>query len=119
MGFVVRSVIGLGAVYYAMFAPALNSGDLAKTATVCAGAVETQASRENENTLRAELATAGCAVSFGAEAQRLATSLTLPTVAPPAPPRQARPASGSLTAEDLAEPWYGPDPRTRKLRSRG
>jgi hypothetical protein len=72
--------------------------------------------------LRSQLLAAGCVISFNDAAQRLAASLSAPPApAPPAPPPPPaiKLSAGSLTAADLAEPWYGVDPRAHKLRKRG
>jgi hypothetical protein len=119
MGFVVRSVIGLGAVYYAMFSPALKTGDLPRTAAYCASAANSQAALRLDQALQARLAAAGCAISFSADAQRIAASLALPPIPPPRAPAETKAVPGSLTQADLAEPWYGPDPRARKPHKRG
>jgi hypothetical protein len=137
MSFLLKSVVGLGAVYAAMFGPALKSGDPDSKATLCAIAAHAPALGGDEAGLRSQLLAAGCAISFNDAAQRLAASLTtapapprfagLPAAAPmaalpaptPPPPPQTRPSAGSLTAADLLEPWYGVDPRARRPRKRG
>jgi hypothetical protein len=119
MSFLLKSVVGLGAVYAAMFGPALKSGDPDSKATLCAIAVHAPALGGDEAGLRSQLLAAGCAISFNDAAQRLAASLSAPP--PPAvpPPPQIKVSAGTLTADDLREPWAGFDPHARKPRKRG
>jgi hypothetical protein len=121
MSFLLKSVVGLGAVYAAMFGPALKSGDPDSKATLCAIAAHAPAVGGDEAGLRSQLLAAGCAISFNDAAQRLAASLSAApaAAAPPPAPSQARLSAGTLTADDLREPWAGFDPRARKPRKRG
>jgi len=118
MSFLLKSVVGLGAVYAAMFGPALKSGDLDSKAALCAIAAHAPALNGDEVGLRGQLLAAGCALSFNDAAQRLAASLAAQSAAAPPPP-QTKLSAGSLTPTDLLEPWYGFDPRARKPRKRG
>jgi hypothetical protein len=118
MSFLLKSVVGLGAVYAAMFGPALKSGDPDSKATLCAIAAHAPALGGDEAGLRSQLLAAGCAISFNDAAQRLAASLSPPPAVAPPPP-QIKLSAGTLTAEDLREPWAGLDPRGRKPRKRG
>jgi hypothetical protein len=119
MSFLLKSVVGLGSVYIAMFAPAMKPGDTPTKATVCAIAARAAMHGEDSGALRAELSAAGCAITFSEEAQHIAASLALPpAAASPPPPPSPRPA-GTLTPADLSEPWYGPDPHRRKARKLG
>ncbi len=124
MSFLLKSVVGLGAVYAAMFGPALKSGDPDSKATLCAIAAHAPALGGDEAGLRSQLLAAGCVISFNDAAQRLAASLSAPPAAPPLatappPPPQTKLSAGSLTPADLLEPWYGVDPRAHKPRKRG
>jgi hypothetical protein len=121
MSFLLKSVVGLGAVYAAMFGPALKSGDLDSKAALCAIAAHAPALNSDEAGLRGQLLAAGCAISFNDATQRLAASLAAPPAPapPPPPPPQTKLSAGSLTPTDLLEPWYGFDPRVRKPRKRG
>jgi hypothetical protein len=124
MGMLLKSAIGLGAVYIAMFAPAIRSADMAPVANLgpaanlCAAAARAQLA--GDASLRAQWSAAGCAVKL-VEAQR-AVSAAPPKAAPP-PPKPAPPArkavSGMLTEADLAEPWFGPARPLRKSAGRG
>jgi hypothetical protein len=110
MSFIFKSAMGLGAVYFAMFSPALKSGEIAPTAALCASAA--QARVNGDASLRGQWAAAGCALRLGAETQRLIAS----TATPPLPVRSA---VGSLTDDDLREPWFGPGQLQRKAAKRG
>jgi hypothetical protein len=122
MGMLLKSAIGLGLVYIAMFAPAIRTADLGPAANLCGAAV--QARIAGDESLRARWVAAGCAAKVIAEAQR-ATSAPAPKLvvlsqkpaAPPPPPAKA--LSGTLTAADLAEPWFGPGRIPRKSANRG
>ena len=118
MSFLLKSVLGLGAVYAAMFGPAVKSGDLDSKAALCAIAAHAPALNGDEAGLRGQLLAAGCALSFNDATQRLAASLAAPPAPAPAPP-QTKLGAGTLTADDLREPWAGFDPRPRKPRRRG
>jgi hypothetical protein len=119
MSFLVKSVVGLGAVYAAMFAPALKSNDPDSKATLCAIAAHAPALGGDEAGLRSQLLAAGCTISFNDAAQRLAASLSTPPAAVPPPTPQTKLGAGTLTADDLREPWAGFDPRAHKPRKRG
>ena len=117
MSFVFKSTIGLGAVYFAMFAPALKSSDVAPTASLCAGAVQAQFAGEAD--LRARWSAAGCALAISAQSQRLTAPLAAASKLTAAPAPARRPA-GSLTEADLREPWFGPSAHSlRKAGRRG
>ncbi|MDE3175737.1 MAG: hypothetical protein KGM15_06450 [Pseudomonadota bacterium] len=109
MGFLIRSAIGLGCVYYAMFGQALRPGELAPAAQLCADAAS--ASLTPDAGLRAPLAAAGCAEALTSQARRAA-----PQTAPVA---KAKRPSGTLTADDLRDPWLGPGRLARKTGARG
>jgi hypothetical protein len=122
MGFLFKSAIGLGAVYFAMFGPALRSDGAASTASLCASAATERLA--GDSTLRAQWRTAGCAVAAAGLVQNVnlvaRTSAAVPVAAPPiASPARARPRSGVLTEADLAEPWFGPARIPRKAARRG
>jgi hypothetical protein len=124
MSFLLKSAVGLGAVYFAMFSPEPKSGELGSKETLCAIATRAETLGGDLWAYRAQLAAAGCVVSLGEAAKRLAASLaapaaaTPPPAAPPPPPAQNKPALGSLTADDLRDPWFGPDPHAHKPRNR-
>jgi hypothetical protein len=121
MGFLFKSAIGLGCVYFAMFSQALRSSDLTPTANLCAAAVK--ADIGGEPGLRAKFAAAGCAVALETETKRLAPPAPAARPAPsPPPPASQAPAkrlSGTLTADDLRDPWFGPGRAARKASGRG
>jgi hypothetical protein len=112
MGVLFKSAIGLGAVYFAMFAPTLKSDEVAATAGQCANAARLQLA--GDAALRAQWAAAGCALGVSAQAQKLGP----PAVAAPAPVRAA-PKRGALSEADLREPWVGPAAPARKSAKRG
>lgn len=112
MSFIFKSAIGLGAVYFAMFSPALKPGEIGPTVALCASAAESRAVADAS--LRGDAALAGCALRLGAEAQRLVANPASPGVPP-----DFRGAAGSLTDADLREPWFGPGPLQRKAAKRG
>jgi hypothetical protein len=120
MGMLLKSAIGLGAVYFAMFAPAIWSADIGPAANLCGAAARAQL--EGDATLRAQWAAAGCAVKL-AEAQRIVIALPPKAAPPPPPPKPAPPSpravSGTLTEADLAAPWFGPARSARKSGGRG
>jgi hypothetical protein len=120
MGMLLKSAFGLGAVYFAMFAPAIWSADIGPAANLCGAAARAQL--EGDATLRAQWAAAGCAVKL-AEAQRAVSAPPPPKAAPPPPPKpalaSAKAVSGTLTQADLAEPWFGPARSLRKSGGRG
>jgi hypothetical protein len=116
MGVLFKSAIGLGAVYLAMFGPALKSADVGATASLCGNAA--QARLAGDESLRAQLAAAGCVVKVAAESERLAKATALKVALParvaqpsPPPPPAPKVRPGTLTESDLAEPWFGPAPR--------
>lgn len=113
MGVLLKSAVGLGAVYFAMFAPALKSDEVLATADPCVKAARLQLA--DATALRARWAAAGCALSVGAQAQ----TFVGPTLPPPERPARATPKPGALTEADLQEPWFGPAPPTRKSSKRG
>jgi len=110
-----KSAIGLGSVYFAMFAPAIPTADVGPAANLCGAAV--QARIAGDESLRAQWIAAGCAAKVIAEAQRV-TSAPAPKLVvlsqKPAAPPPAKAPSGTLTAADLAEPWFGPVRLSRK-----
>ena len=117
MGVWIKSAIGLGGVYFAMFGQALHAPDVQSAATACLRAVEAG------DTLQGKFAAASCAQSATTHAQRLTAALATPAapVNPP-PPRASAPAAppkpGTLTEADLSAPWYGPTRSTRKTSRR-
>jgi hypothetical protein len=120
MGMFLKSAIGLGAVYIAMFAPAVRSVDVVPAANLCGAAARAQF--EGDASLRAQWTAAGCAAKL-IEAQR-AVSAPAAKPAPAAPKPSpaaapAKPVSGTLTEADLAEPWFGPGRVMRKSGRRG
>lgn len=121
MGFLLKSTMGLGAVYFAMFGQALQSSDLAPRGSVCASAASAAVSRDSG--LGARLQAASCAAALAAEAEGLnaplkaATSLTPPLRAPLPPTAKA--SVGTLTQADLSAPWFGPSRIPRKIAARG
>ncbi len=117
MGVIFKSTIGLGVVYFAMFGTALKPGEVASTAALCASAAQAQI--VGEATLHGQWAGAGCAIELGAQAERVIAPVAAPTgrATPAAPP--AKSVAGSLTENDLREPWFGPGPLQRKAAQRG
>ena len=123
MGFLFKSAIVLGAVYFAMFGQALRSDEVGSAANLCANAASQRLA--GDSSLSAQWRAAGCAVAVAAAAQH--ASAPAPAAAPPprqanpgqANPRQAKPRSGTLTEADLAEPWFGPARIPRKAARRG
>jgi hypothetical protein len=100
-----------------MFGPAVRSEDFAPTANLCANAAAARLA--GDPALRARWAAAGCAMALGAQTQRLTAAPAAPLAAVP-PPRRAEPkAAGTLTAEDLRDPWFGPTRIPRKADGRG
>jgi hypothetical protein len=112
MGFLIRSAIGLGCVYYAMFGQALRPGELAPAAQLCADAAS--ASLTPDAGLRAPLAAAGCAEALTSQARK-----TAPAAPQAAPATKAKRPTGTLTADDLRDPWLGPGRLARKAGARG
>jgi hypothetical protein len=120
MGFLFKSAIGLGCVYFAMFGQALRASDPAPAANLCAAAVKADLSAQPG--LRAKFAAAGCAVALETETRRLAPPMAMARLAPspsPAPQAPAKRLSGTLTADDLRDPWFGPGRMARKANGRG
>ena len=115
MGVIFKSAVGLGAVYFAMFAPTVKSDEMAATASLCAAAAQSR--QADEAPLRARWAAAGCVLAVSAQAQRLTAA------SPPPPPAaataRAKAVSGALTEADLREPWFGPTATGRKTAKRG
>ena len=109
MSFLFKSAIGLGCVYFAMFAPAMQSTDIAP-AKLCQSAAK--ASLNADAPVRAQWVAAGCAAALGAVAQNL-------TPAAPAPRSQAKRGAGTLSDDDLRAPWFGPERILRKSERRG
>jgi hypothetical protein len=109
MGFLVKSAIGLGCVYFAMFGQPLQSADLAPTANLCQSAAK--AGLTGDAISRAA-GVAGCAVAIGTVSERLAA-------AAPAPRPASKRAAGTLSADDLRAPWFGPERIQRKTDRRG
>ncbi len=114
MGFIFKSAVGLGGVYFAMFAPTLNSNEVSATTSLCAAAMQSRLA--DEAPLRAQWAAAGCVLAVSAQAQR-AAAIPPPSFARPAAP--AKGASGALTQADLREPWFGPSGNAKKSAKRG
>jgi hypothetical protein len=123
MGFLFKSAIGLGAVYFAMFGQALRSDGAASTASLCASAATERLA--GDSTLRAQWRTAGCAVAAAGLVERATpapvaaphAAVAAPAIAPP--PAREKPRFGALTEADLAEPWFGPARIPRKAARRG
>jgi len=116
MGFLFKSAIGLGAVYFAMFGQALRSDEAASTANLCASAANARLAGDSD--LRAQWRAAGCAVAAASFVERAAPALVAAPRREPTPAR-ATPRSGTLTQADLAEPWFGPARIPRKGERRG
>jgi len=114
MGFLFKSAIGLGAVYFAMFGQAPRSEGVGAAASLCAGAASQRLA--GDASLSAQASAAGCAVAAVSLAQQ--TRAAAPPLAGP-PPQQAKPHFGALTEADLAEPWFGPVRAPRKAARRG
>src|SRR5947209_16701435 len=112
MGVLFKSAVGLGAVYFAMFGPALKSDEVVATAGRCANAARLQLA--GDAALRANLTAAGCALAVSAQAQKLG-----PPAVPAPAPAPAAPRQGALTEADLQVPWFGPAPPARKSPRQG
>jgi hypothetical protein len=130
MGVIIKSVLGLGSVYIAMFAPAASSPDVTAAAKLCTEAA--RSGLEDSASLRSKLALAGCGVALTQPLQRQdparpAPPRPAPTVAvaaPPPPPSappsaRSRMAAGTLSEADLRDPWFGPTEHARKARPPG
>ena len=128
MGVIFKSVLGLGSVYIAMFAPAASSPDVTAAAKLCGEAARSQIA--DGGSLRSQFALAGCSVALTAPLQRqepprASPPRPTPTVAvaappPPAPPSaRNRTAAGTLSQADLRDPWFGPTEHARKARKPG
>jgi hypothetical protein len=121
MGFLLRSAVGLGAVYFAMFGHGAPTSEIAAPADPCRIAAD--ASLRGDSGLAAQWAAASCAAKFAGRAQRLTAPLVAATtLSPPPAPRPAatpRPQNGTLSEADLQEPWFGPAHLTRKAPFRG
>jgi hypothetical protein len=121
MGMFLKSAVGLGVVYFAMFGPAIKPADIGPTASLCGAAA--QARIAGDEGLSAQWAAAGCVMKIAAQTQRVAKAPP-PKPAPPPPPAPpapsaAKPASGTLTEADLTAPWFGPARPSRKSARRG
>ncbi len=116
MGFLFKSAVGLGSVYFFMFAPTLNRDEVSAATSLCAAAMQSRLA--DEAPLRAQWAAAGCVLAVSAQAQR-ATAIPPPPLARLAAPARAKAASGALTEADLREPWFGPSANLRKSAKRG
>ncbi len=115
MGFLFKSAIGLGAVYFAMFGQALRSDEVGSAASLCANAASQRLA--GDSSLGAQWSAAGCAVAAASVAKQASAPAAAPAAAPP--PRRAEPRAGTLTEADLAEPWFGPARIPRKAARRG
>ena len=73
MGFLLRSAIGLGAVYFAMFGQAAHVAEVAAPSNPCVEAAN--ASLRGDSGLGAQWAAAGCAAKISGRSQRLSASL--------------------------------------------
>jgi hypothetical protein len=113
MGFLIKSAIGLGCVYFAMFGQTLKSADLAPTTNLCASVAK--AAVAGGAALRAQWAAAGCVAALETRTQALAA----PAAPPPALRTTPRSAAGTLSDADLREPWFGPGRIPRKVERRG
>ena len=120
MGFLFKSAIGLGAVYFAMFSPTLRSQEVGSATSLCASAASQQLA--GEAGFSAQMSATGCAAAVVTLAQRRAPAppakspqIKLPQAHSP----QAKLPAGTLTAADLAEPWFGPGRPLRKTAGRG
>ena len=116
MGFVMRSAIGLGAVYYAMFAQAPRPAEPGATTSRCASAVASRLT--GGPSFAAQMSAAGCAAALAAAAERLEAPPLQPTKPTPAA-SEAKAAAGTLTAADLRDPWFGPTRPAHKAAWRG
>jgi hypothetical protein len=125
MGFLFKSAVGLGVVYFAMFGQEWRGGELAPQANVCADAAK--AGLAGDSGLPGKWAAAGCAVSLAEQAQKLSAPMIAvkplgtakPLAAPPSPAPAQKTQIGTLTQADLQEPWFGPVRSPRKGGLRG
>ena len=98
MGFVVKSALGLGVVYAAMFGPVARVNGHYPGLGACAGLADTRL--DGVIGLKEEWTAARCAIALGARDNPAAIALARPS-----------PFANTLTQADLREPWYGPMPR--------
>lgn len=128
MGFLLRSAIGLGAVYFAMFGQAQHAAEVASASNPCVLAAN--ASLRGDSGVSAQWAAAGCAAKLSGHTQRIAQTLAAaaalsppapaPAAAPaPRPTPTAKPQNGTLTQADFQDPWFGPSRIQRKGGWRG
>jgi hypothetical protein len=118
MGILLKSTLGLGSVYFLMFAPAAERPALGPVASLCAEAAAARA--HGPDSFASQAQTARCLMALGVVTAPLRLSLA-EDLAPPPPTPPSRPlarASG-LTDADLAEPWFGPGSLSRKSPHRG
>ena len=119
MGFMLKSAIGLGAVYVAMFGQAIKPADVRPSASLCTGTVGARIA--GDASLRARWSEAGCALRLAAAMQPVIAPppKAAPPEPPPMPPTSRARALGTLSDADLAEPWFGPGKLARKTARRG
>jgi hypothetical protein len=117
MGMLIKSAIGLGAVYVAMFAPEIRGADIGPSASLCG--VAARARLEGDATLRAQWSAAGCAVKLIEAQQAVNAPAPKPAPSPLAKPAAPKALPGTLTEADLAAPWFGPTRPARKSAGRG
>ena len=115
MGFMLKSTIGLGTVYFLMFAPTAERPSLGPVASLCAGAASARA--KAPDTFASDAQTARCLMALGVVAAPL--RMTQAEDLAPAPPPRPAAQPGGLTDADLAEPWFGPGSLSRKSPHRG
>ncbi len=119
MGMLLKSAIGLGAVYFAMFGAGDRSADIGPAANLCASAA--RARLEGDAALRAQWSAAGCVreARRRAAGRQRAAAKARRRRRPAAEGRRRRaaprPHSGTLTEADLAEPWFGPARYSTKI----
>jgi len=118
MGILLKSIIGLGSVYFLMFGPTAERPTLGPVATLCGQAAAVRA--HGADTLASEAQTARCLMALGVVAAPLHLTQA-ENLAPPPPPPPPHPVrrGGGLTDSDLSEPWLGPGSLSRKSPRRG
>lgn len=115
MGIMLKSTIGLGTVYFLMFAPTAERPALSPVASLCADAAAARA--QGADSFASQAQTARCLMALGVVIAPLRLTQA-EDLAPSPPPRPvARP--GGLTDADRAEPWFGPGSLSRKSPRRG
>jgi len=116
MGIMLKSTIGLGTVYFLMFAPTAERPALGPIASLCAEAANARA--QGVDTFASQAQAARCVMALGVAAAPLRLTQA-EDLAPPLPPPRHVEHTGGLTDSDLAEPWFGPGSLSRKSPRRG